>query len=286
MTSIKHSNVIAVIVAYQPNILLLRKNIEAVREQVDRLIVVDNSESDLALLNLSEQLCVDYYSNGENLGVAQALNVGLKYANSYSGEWLLTLDQDSVLSKDYVEQLLSEYCNHPNLKIASLAGVPIGMSDRVRHAGSVKYLISSGNLVQTSVLNKIGGFRESFFIDYVDYDVSLKLRRLGFTLFACPNVQFSHNLGNVSKKKLIGIEFSVTNHSAIRRYYMTRNRLIIYRENIDFDPSLVVADLTSMCKEVVKIILAECDRKNKCKAILFGICDFFLDRTGKLTRMF
>ena len=93
------NNICAVIVTYHPDIGL-RERIEQIRHQVDKLLIVDNnSASDCVAMiqRISKDLDVDVIENESNLGVAEALNQGFKYAERFGGKysWVLTLDQDS-----------------------------------------------------------------------------------------------------------------------------------------------------------------------------------------------
>ncbi len=45
---------------------------------------------------LNDKLNVDIIYNDENLGIATALNIGIKYAEKSNCKWILTMDNDSI----------------------------------------------------------------------------------------------------------------------------------------------------------------------------------------------
>jgi rhamnosyltransferase len=80
----------------------------------------------------------------------------------------------------------------------------------------------------------------------------------------------AHNLG---KRSLHGPRFhmvSTTNHSAVRRFYITRNRLWVYRKYLFTFPGWVLNDIRSFAKETVKVLLFEEQKMPKVRAILLG----------------
>lgn len=104
------SKVVAGIIAYNPDISRLRENFEAIYSQVDILLIVDNGSSNYnRIQNLYEsrpRIC--FVSNPGNVGVAKALNIMASKAIELGAEWLLTLDQDSVVA----DNIMSEYVKY------------------------------------------------------------------------------------------------------------------------------------------------------------------------------
>ena len=102
--------VIAGIVLYNPNIERLKLNIEAIQNQVCKIILYNNNSKfniDDDILKFNNVILI----NGEtNIGISGALNyIAKKYNEEY--DWMLTLDQDSICP----ENLISEYKKYLNL---------------------------------------------------------------------------------------------------------------------------------------------------------------------------
>jgi rhamnosyltransferase len=80
--------------------------------------------------------------------------------------------------------------------------------------------ISSGTLYRVDALKAIGGFNESYFIDFVDHDCHLRLRKAGFTLWWEKNAEMFHQLGAIQRMTDSGLWIE---HEPFRYYYMARN---------------------------------------------------------------
>lgn len=284
--------IVAVIVTYRPNPELLMRNFQALAPQVAEIVVVDNSD-DATQAESVRQLFrgrerVHYLWNQGNQGIAFALSAGVRFAEQLGADWVLTMDQDSVLPDRYVA-VLAEDAQAYGDRAVSIGTPFVSASHRfadTSSGGPVKLLITSGNLIRVDAVKQAGYFRDEFFIDYVDFDLSLRLRKLGYLLIETHRISFNHQLGNATRKTLFGKTFSCTNYSPLRFYYMSRNRIVFFKENIWFDPSLVFRCAADMCKEALKMLIGEDDRKKKMTAILSGIRDGLLGRMGKYNGRF
>jgi rhamnosyltransferase len=88
----------AIIVTYFPDLYDLKKNIISCIDEVDKLIIWENSPG----VKLSSQPFLKDYNDkvvflsaGTNVGMARALNEGVKWAMSNGFTHILTMDQDS-----------------------------------------------------------------------------------------------------------------------------------------------------------------------------------------------
>ena len=105
--------VAAIIVSYNPDNNLL-DSINLLINQVERIIIVDNgSESEkkknIKLIRDIDKEKIEIIFNEENLGIATALNIGVRSALKQGYNWILTMDQDSKVSKNMVEKMLEVY---------------------------------------------------------------------------------------------------------------------------------------------------------------------------------
>ena len=108
--------VCAVIVTYHPNAAML-ENIPKTLAQVQGLIVVDNGSSpeELGPLRLaSTALGFELIENGENLGIAQALNQGVQWAKGQDFRWVILFDQDSKITEGFLRQMFATWESHPH----------------------------------------------------------------------------------------------------------------------------------------------------------------------------
>lgn len=283
------------IVTYNPDIKRLQENIDAVINQAEHLIIVDNASNNIDkwLEKLANIEKVTIIQNNSNKGIAAALNQILRCSESLGCEWTLTLDEDSVVPINMVE----EYKKYIDMDRVAMI-VPV-IEDRTMEVidvdGAIKMsheyvdtAITSGTLMKNEIWKEVGGFTEKLFIDYVDFDYCMKLKKAQYKILRVNTVHLLHELGNATEIKLftilgkiffwcppigrrfLGLRFT-TNHSAERLYYVTRNQYYYmeqYKEYID------VKKMKRGMKIgwVVKLIF-EKNRLKKWKAIQSGVRD-------------
>jgi rhamnosyltransferase len=72
-----------------------------------------------------------------------------------------------------------------------------------------------------------------------------------------------------------------TNHSAKRRYYITRNRLILMKRYLYKDPEWVKYDLSKMMQETLTLFFFERDRLTKSMYMMRAVFDAVFGRLGQ-----
>lgn len=147
----------------------------------------------------------------------------------------------------------------------------------------VESTMTSGNIVNIDAWEKVGCFDNELFIDYVDHDFCLKCCNQGYKILQSKRAQLKHALGACSEEKFIYRSFKVTNHNHIRRYYNTRNRMIIYRRYFCSHRQWVIADFKALIKELVKLIFIEKDSLRKMWYVNKGLFDGLRGRLGKIS---
>lgn len=227
------------IVLFNPCIEQLKINIDAVINQVNRIILIDNgSENQDEIKKLEKLIEAEYkekvaiISNAENKGIACALNQILEYADKNDYEWFLTLDQDSIckeeLLKRYVK-IIAENVGQITCTIIDRKTGIIDENDKFEEIIDVPFCITSGALNNTKAIMKCGGFREILFIDGVDLDISCHLREKGYRVVKISYEGLEHELGDGKVISIMGIKLKTTNHKPWRNYYMRRNIIFVAR---------------------------------------------------------
>ena len=216
-------DVLAVVVSYN-GLQKTRQTVETLRRQVGHIHIVDNG-SDAKSLGVLESLegepNITVERLGENRGVGYALNRGVERAREMGCTWLLTMDQDSVVDGSMIEAYRAALAQDPGM--VCLTPRISARSRKKDAAGSViSYAITSGNLVRVSVFEQIGLYDEGLFVDCIDFDFCLRLRRAGYSIYRVPAAMMEHQLGDsVDLPK--GVQKYYARHSPVRRYYMYRN---------------------------------------------------------------
>ena len=290
------SKVAAIIVSYNPDKNLL-DSVNLLISQVEKIIIVDNGSieekrKDISSIKDIDNERIEIIFNEENLGIATALNIGVREALKQGFNWILTMDQDSKASKDMVEKMFEVYNNIDEKERESILSIfPNFVDERIQSIeensvmNTYEYVdadITSGNLVNAEVFDKVGFFDDSLFIDLVDTDFCMRLNEKNIKMIKVRDAILYHSLGESQSVKSILGKFNTSNHSALRRYYMTRNRFYIWERYKDLNSFTLNRDKKLFKKEFIKIILGEKDKVNKIKMVFKGYKDYKKGIRGKL----
>ena len=289
------NSVAAVIITYNVE-NDFKERINKLKGKVDEIIVVDNgskAETINMLKELEKEVTVIYLE--DNKGIASALNKGIKYSIEKGYNWILTLDHDSIITDNMIKNMLTCYeglNNELKEKVAML--VPVHVEEKEYQNGSnineekdsnsyieVLTEITSGALTKAEIYKNVGMYDEKLFIDLVDHDYCLSLNKKGFKIIQVNNATLIHNLGESVRKSILGLKMIPTNHSPLRRYYMSRNRHYIWEKYKEDFPSWVLTDKRRFITENLKIVLFEDNKIEKFKYIKKGIKDYRNNIFGK-----
>jgi rhamnosyltransferase len=274
-----------VVVLYNPYDEVLT-NIRSYQNLVGKVFVIDNSENknEALILKLKAVTQIEYIDNGGNKGIANALNRGALKAVADDFRFLLTMDQDSSFERNNIEifiEALNKVGENESLGILSSCQENIPYSTFTTEFSEVKSTMTSGNLLNLNAYKITGHFNEEYFIDYVDHEYCLRLRRNGFKIIRANEVKLDHNLGNITYHTIFGFRTATSNHTSLRRYYMARNKLRTVKLFLSYDPLYCMSILFSEMEELIKVILFEQDKVNKLKFAFLGYRDFLIGRYGK-----
>lgn len=290
------ARICAVIVTHFPRQPIIDR-IAMLAPQVSEIVLVDNGSTGEPLASLEDAAAVSSATLirlGDNRGIAHALNVGLEFARRQQCHWLATFDQDSIASDDMLEDMLQVARRYPYAeRIGMIAPVHIDRwlgfnyapvaCERQGPGWRVLYTsMTSGNLLAVSAATAVGGFEEALFIDYVDHELCLRLRRNGYHVLEASQVHLTHSLGSLWAHRLGRRALWVTHHSATRRYYMTRNRLILWARYGRSEGRWVRSDMLAFVRELLGILLYERERSAKLGMVLLGVLDAMRGVRGPL----
>ena len=99
--------ILGVIITYNPNLDLLKKNITSFIDSVNAVIIIDNGSKIIEELFYLESDTIKVLSNKSNLGIADGLNQALLYAYDNHFDLILTMDQDSFFEGSTVKDFLN-----------------------------------------------------------------------------------------------------------------------------------------------------------------------------------
>jgi rhamnosyltransferase len=283
--------VCGVIVAFHPDESFPARLLR-IAGQVQTTVVIDNGSEPSIAERLNDPIRygrVHVIRNSRNLGIAAALNIGLGYARSTNCTHALLFDQDT----DPLPQLMTsiESCARSRVDIQDVAVIGINSVDAVRGkplypmtgrvCDEVYTVVSSGSLVSLAIADRLGPFREDFFIDLVDDEYCLRARSHGFKVLLIREPLAVHPLGSPKFVQLPWRTIGTSNHSALRRYYMIRNHLVVAREYMLREPQWVLRSLRTRLKSILLMLLLDDDRGSKVRFTWRGLIDGLARRTGE-----
>lgn len=271
------------IVTYEPDVVRLKKNLSRVARQVDGVYIVDNHSS---IANEIRQLLfaydnVELIENDRNYGIAKALNQMCEIAVERGYSWILTLDQDTVVSESMIE-LFKPYTDDLMNGIICPAVYYEGWGKKPEGIKNTQYVyacMTSASLTQIEAWRRVGGFRENYFIDYVDNEFCMKLGLNHYKILRVNAVQISHQLGESGTKKVMGFKIRYSRHSPLRLYYMARNNYAFIRE---YRAHLsVFKEILKMNYVLAQGILFSDKRKEAIRFVKRGISDAKKEISGE-----
>ncbi|MEA2113337.1 MAG: glycosyltransferase family 2 protein [Patescibacteria group bacterium] len=262
------------------------------------VVVVDNG-SDKKQKITNPKIKVIY--NKENLGFSGGNNIGIKYALKNNADYVLLLNNDTIVNGDFLEKLVK--AGESDAKIGFL-GPKIYFADATKEiwfaGGEINWLYNKGTmrgyseidkgqydspeiqdteyitgcclLVKSKTIKKIGLMPDKYFLYYEDADWSLRAQTSGFRTVFVSSAQIQHKC---SRSSIEGSPSYI--------YYHSRNGLILAREYAPwFVLPLVHLDaFWRIAKQLVKLIFFP-KKRVWAKSVLLGIRDFY---SGKKERL-
>jgi len=268
------NEVFAGIVLYNPDVSLLKQELEALNSIGVSVIVVDNNsfnKSELIGLLAFYVNNVEVIWNEENQGIAKAHNQIIESCKKKGVDWVITFDQDSVIP----DNMLSEYAHYTKLEngIVSPTINYLNSNKKIQFIQSEysekDWVIASASMINVKAWMSVGGFDEKMFIDLVDRDFCIRIRKAGYKIIVLNNVILNHNLGNPVTKKFLFHSFTISNHSAIRKYYKVRNYIYLYKK----DEVGLLDCLYHIIQIFIETLFLEKNKKKKIASLFQGIGD-------------
>lgn len=213
----------ALIISFNPDERLLI-SLENVQNVANKVVIVDNNSSDKSFI---EHIRSKFNANiltilglSRNLGIAGALNYGVKYIkDNFNVDYILTLDQDTIIVRHDIGTVIKA-ANEMFDKIGIIA-LGTNKTERTIDYKEIKYVITSGNLVQVEVFNNLK-FREEFFMDQVDFDFDYEVRKRGYKIILADGCFVDHRLGIKLRRLVYEPQFRI--------YYIIRNSTVLLME--------------------------------------------------------
>jgi rhamnosyltransferase len=296
----KQTGLFAIVVTFNPEIAPLRRLLEIINTQVQAVVVIDNGSMNIH--DWATPVCSQFSNcillrQQKNLGIAEAQNIGIQYANQAAASHVILFDQDSEPSRDMIEKLMSASfaltklghkvaCVGPNyldtrqnnqppfIRIEGLRLIRADCSSG--EFVPVDYLIASGSLILCDCLSQVGLMRESLFIDYVDIEWGLRAKTKGFQSFGVCNARMKHRLGD---SPVVFLGKTIPIHSPLRHYYHFRNAVTLYKDS-SLPVQWKIVDCWRLVLKYVAYSIIAKPRASHWKMMTIGIFHGIIGRAG------
>jgi O-antigen biosynthesis protein len=284
------------------------RHLDHLHDKFETIVIVDNNSSqDFQFLIQEYEKKHDDLSlilNNKNLGIATALNQGFQWAIEHGYKYVVTLDQDSSPAPGMINSLVQGLEDHPNREnLAVLTPMIVEellprLSQYMRrrnkfvyeHASAesgllrnVTISITSGSLYNLEIWQKLGPFRDDFFIDYVDTEYNLRAIQHGYEISVQCDARLIHNLGKRQEKKLLGKTLYPTFHSPVRWYYISRNRIAMLKMYALKQPHWFFYEMITTIRTFIRAFSLEDHRLQKFNAFLYGTYDGLRGKMGEIS---
>ena len=202
-----------------------------------QVIVVDNASTDGSVAALRTVKNIHLLENDWNPGFGAACNQAAAVALEMHCDYILFLNNDTVVDPAFIEPLVSAFQHDRSVAIAESIIYEYRAKDQVECAGAhfdwrsgvpyhwhavkdalpydIGYACGCAAMVDAGKWARIGMFDPRFFLYYEDVDLSLRARALGYRVVAAPQSKVWHK-GSAS----VGF-------TPRRQYYLRRNLLLL-----------------------------------------------------------
>jgi hypothetical protein len=264
------------------------------------VVVVDNaSEEKFPNDKKYQNFNLELIRSEKNLGFAGGQNLGIKFALDNGADYIVVLNNDVILDKNLIIELLKTFDTEKNCGIVSpkiyfarghefhkdrysqpelgkviwyaggkidwrnIIASHLGVDevDKGQYEKTEETDFASGccEMIKREVFEKLGLFDERYFLYYEDNDLSQRARAQNFKIFYQPKASMWH----------LNAGSTGGSGSALHDYYITRNRLLFGSKFASLRAKI------ALIRESIKLMLTGRPWQKR------GARDFYLGKFGK-----
>ena len=197
---------------------------------------------------------MEIIENGENLGFAEGNNVGIRRAMDEGADYVLLLNNDTVVDPEFLGELVKMAESDPK---AGIVGPKIYFydSDRIQSCGgkinfykgvvqgqkkyqrdsnhsteiiNTEFLSGCAMLIKKIVLENVGLFDISYFAYYEDTDLCVRTKSAGYELLCVQSSMIWHKGSQSSKVNRFGLYYGTRNMVWFERKYANRVQFFVF----------------------------------------------------------
>jgi GT2 family glycosyltransferase len=271
------------------------ESLEKIEYKNYHIIIVDNHSQDGSYEKLKAEFgdrhtIIEASDNG---GFAKGNNIGIRYALEQGCDYILLLNNDTLVEKDFLNKMVECYERYRDTGIVGpkilyegnrhliwYGGGEINLkrfygfhygegqkdSEEFNKEREITFTTGCTMLISRKVIEKVGALPEEYFMYYEDVDFCMKVQEEGYKIYYCPKAVIYHKVSASS-----GGEASPF---AIK--WNTRNRLIFmnkYKYKVP-SSSYIISKLFFYSTRVIKLMEYYIKKeKEKANALITGISE-------------
>jgi GT2 family glycosyltransferase len=271
-------------------------SLHTIQDPNHQIIVVDNGSTDSSLAEIRKAFPhLDYVENESNLGFAEGNNRGILYALEKGADYLLLLNNDTVVDPAILQAFRKALTLHP---AAGAFGAKIYFYDEptlIWHAGGdvslrlgkcyhhgsrdsdldkkwehvreINYACGCAILVKAEAIRQVGLMDPRFFLIWEEVDWCWRMRKAGYPILFIPEAKLWHK---------VSASFEGGHKGPLWHYFYARNRLLFFKKNTSLKTRLTL--YKRLLFKEGPFHLRQADPESK--ATLRGWRDFFLRSYG------
>lgn len=258
------------------------------------VVVVDNGSVDGSVESfVAEYPDLKIIQTGDNLGYAGGNNCGIKYALENNAEYILLLNNDTVVAPDFLTHLFESSLNFPHGYILgpkiyyydhpekiwfaggkwnsnTLKTEHIGMgqinSQQFEQVIEVDYITGCALFASSSTFKEVGMLDDAFFLTFEETDWCYRAKAKGYHCIFIPKSIVWHK---------VSVSFGGAS-SPLANYFMTRNKLLWIEKNLPY--VFIVKACVESISNIINIVLPVFDFKSNnqpyLKTIYWGLASW------------
>jgi GT2 family glycosyltransferase len=212
------------------------------------IMLVDNGSKDGSLECFRERYPdIEILENENNLGFAEGNNVGIKKLLSRDEDYIMLLNNDTIVEPSFLDELTKVIESDPTIGIVGPKVYYYDEPNKIQTAGirvsfwrgtathlkrneidtvddsrikEVDSICGCALFARSEVFSKIGYLKKDYFAYWEETDWCVRAHRVGYKIVYVPSAKIWHKEGSTSKKR-----------SGFYEFQMTRNMFWFMKQN-------------------------------------------------------
>jgi len=213
------------------------------------VIIVDNGSTNNSVKEIRRKFNnATILETGENFGFGVGVNYGIKYAIDNQADFILLLNNDAIVSKTAVTELVNRISRDERIgliggkilflegknkiwdaggRIKKITKMTFEFGDKKSDDGKyntereVDFLSACCLLIRKEVIEQIGWFDPDYFMYYEDTDFCVRAKQHSYKIIYWPQAVIWHKVGGASNKSFMD-------------YYRMRNYLLFLKKRYSY----------------------------------------------------